>query len=161
MNAKEIIKLLNLIPHPEGGFYKETFRSAENMITPEGNQRSVITAIYFLLENEEKSLFHRIKSDEMWFFHQGEPLEIFYIQNQTIKTILLGNNLEKGEIPQARMSKDTWFGSRVKNGHGFSFVSCTVAPGFDFLDFEMASRTELMQEFPNLKESIEYFTAAE
>ena len=158
MNGKEIVERLGLQEHPEGGFYKETYRSNQTIKTDKNVYRNISTAIYFLLENENKSLFHRIKSDELWFFHQGEALEIVYIKEGVLNTIILGNNLENGEVVQATIPANTWFASRVKNLKGYSFVSCTVAPGFDFADFELAKREDLSNEFPNLKETIEKFT---
>ena len=158
MNGKEIVEKLGLQEHPEGGFYKETYRSNQTIETDKNVYRNISTAIYFLLENENKSLFHRIKSDELWFFHQGEALEIVYIKEGVLNTIILGNNLENGEVVQATIPANTWFASRVKNLKGYSFVSCTVAPGFDFADFELAKREDLINEFPNLKETIEKFT---
>ncbi len=91
MNAKYLIEKLQLQPHPEGGYYRETFRSEQIVTTGEGNFRNVSTAIYYLLENENKSHFHRIKSDESWFFHQGECLEIVSLYDGELKTIWLGN----------------------------------------------------------------------
>jgi predicted cupin superfamily sugar epimerase len=158
MNGKEIVERLGLQEHPEGGFYKETYRSNQTIETDKNVYRNISTAIYFLLENENISLFHRIKSDELWFFHQGEALEIVFIKEGVLNTIILGNNLENGEVVQATIPANTWFASRVKNLKGYSFVSCTVAPGFDFADFELAKREDLINEFPNLKETIEKFT---
>lgn len=158
MNGKEIVEKLGLQEHPEGGFYKETYRSHQTIETDKNVYRNISTAIYFLLENENKSLFHRIKSDELWFFHQGEALEIVFIKEGVLNTIILGNNLENGEVVQATIPANTWFASRVKNLKGYSLVSCTVAPGFDFTDFELAKREDLLNEFPNLKETIEKFT---
>lgn len=158
MTAKDIIDKLQLKPHPEGGFYSETYRSAERITNNYGNKRSVCTAIYYMLEKEDRSHFHRIKSDELWFFHAGEPLEIVMLQNGEIKTILLGNNIQNGEVPQAIIPANTWFAAKIKNGKGFSLVSCTVAPGFDFEDFELAKRDDLIQQYPNLKKIIEEFT---
>jgi predicted cupin superfamily sugar epimerase len=158
MNGKEIVERLGLQEHPEGGFYKETYRSNQTIETDKNVYRNISTAIYFLLENENKSLFHRIKSDELWFFHQGEALEIVFIKEGVLNTIILGNNLENGEVVQATIPANTWFASRVKNLKGYSLVSCTVAPGFDFADFELAKREDLINEFPNLKETIEKFT---
>ena len=158
MNGKEIVERLGLQVHPEGGFYKETYRSNQTIETDKNVFRNISTAIYFLLENENKSLFHRIKSDELWFFHQGEALEIVFIKEGVLNTIILGNNLENGEMVQATIPANTWFASRVKNLNGYSLVSCTVAPGFDFADFELAKREDLINEFPNLKETIEKFT---
>jgi len=158
MKVKEIVERLGLQEHPEGGFYKETYRSNQTIETDKNVFRNISTAIYFLLENENISLFHRIKSDELWFFHQGEALEIVFIKEGVLNTIILGNNLENGEVVQATIPANTWFASRVKNLKGYSFVSCTVAPGFDFADFELAKREDLINKFPNLKETIEKFT---
>ena len=158
MKVKEIVERLGLQEHPEGGFYKETYRSNQTIETDKNVFRNISTAIYFLLENENISLFHRIKSDELWFFHQGEALEIVFIKEGVLNTIILGNNLENGKMVQATIPANTWFASRVKNLNGYSLVSCTVAPGFDFADFELAKREDLINEFPNLKETIEKFT---
>lgn len=150
MISEQIIKSLKLLPHPEGGYYKEMYRAEQKINLDDGKSRNVSTAIYYLLENEDKSRFHRIASDELWFFHQGNPLEILSIQNgQLIKTVL-GNNFENGEVPQTVIPAHTWFASRVKNSKGYALVSCTVAPGFDFADFELADRDELINEFPDL-----------
>ncbi|MDQ6901987.1 MAG: cupin domain-containing protein [Bacteroidota bacterium] len=157
MNGKEIVQKLGLTEHPEGGFYKETYRSVQCIKTDQNKIRNISTAIFFLLENDSKSLFHRIQSDELWFFHQGESLEIVFIKDGLSNTIILGNNLEDGEILQATIPANTWFRSRVKNSKGYALVSCTVAPGFDFADFELAKREELIQEFPHLKEIIQTF----
>ncbi len=158
MDGKEIVQILGLLAHPEGGFYKETYRSSCAMETAQNSIRNVSTAIYFLLENDNISLFHRIQSDELWFFHQGEPLEIVFIKEDVLNSIILGNSFESGEVPQATIPANTWFASSVKQRKGYSLVSCTVAPGFDFADFELASRENLLQEFPHLKEVIEKFT---
>ena len=158
MTGNEIVEKLELTAHPEGGFYKETYRSNQLIKTDQQKTRNISTAIYFLLKDYDKSLFHRIQSDELWFFHQGEALEIIFIENSELRTIILGNNIGNGEIPQAKIPANVWFGSRVKNSIGYSLVSCTVAPGFDFLDFELADRETLTLEFPHLKETILAFT---
>ena len=158
MDGEEIVQKLGLIAHPEGGFYKETYRTSSSMKTEQNTIRNVCTAIYFLLENDNISLFHRIQSDELWFFHQGEPLEIVFIKEGVLNTIILGNSFGNGEVPQATIPSNTWFASSVKQRQGYSLVSCTVAPGFDFADFELASRENLLQEFPYLKEIIHKFT---
>ena len=158
MNYKDIIEVLQLQPHPEGGFYAETYRSSAFTLNQNGEKRNLSTAIYFLLHDTNKSNFHRIQSDELWFFHQGEPIEIVTIQGGKARTIILGNNIKEGELPQATIPANTWFGSKLKDGKGFALVSCTVAPGFDFLDFELAEREKLVNEFPNLKALIEEFT---
>jgi uncharacterized protein len=158
MDAKKLIQKLQMLPHPEGGFYKETYRSEQKMTTSEGLIRNVCTAIYFLLENEDKSHFHRIKSDESWFFHQGESIEIVILHEGKLQTIDLGNNIEKGEVHQAIVPANVWFASKIKHGRGYALVSCPVAPGFDFADFELANRNELLKEYPNFKAVIEEFT---
>ena len=158
MTAKYLIEKLHLQAHPEGGFYRETFRSEQEMTTIEGNVRNVCTAIYYLLENENRSHFHRIKSDESWFFHQGECLEIVSMQDGELQITWLGNNLELGEVPQATIPANTWFACKIKNANGYALVSCTVAPGFDFADFELANKTQLIEEYPDFKDVIEEFT---
>jgi predicted cupin superfamily sugar epimerase len=158
MNYKHIIEELQLQAHPEGGFYAETYRSSEFTLNQNGEKRNLSTSIYFLLHDTNKSNFHRIQSDELWFFHQGEPIEIVTIQDGKARSIILGNAIEKGELPQATIPANTWFGSKLKDGKGFALVSCTVAPGFDFLDFELAERENLAKEFPNLEALIEEFT---
>ena len=159
MSAKEIIDKLKLIPHPEGGFYKETYRSGYSIVNEQKEVRNVCTAIYYLLQDEDKSYFHCIQSDELWFFHLGEPLEIILIQSEHLVTIILGGDIGKDELPQVRIPANTWFAARVKHAKGFSLVSCTVSPGFDFADFSLAKREDLVQQFPHLKDVIEKFTA--
>ncbi len=158
MNYKDIIEELQLQAHPEGGFYAETYRSSAFTLNQNGEKRNLSTAIYFLLHDTNKSNFHRIQSDELWFFHQGEPIEIVTIQDGKARSIILGNAIEKGELPQTTIPANTWFGSKLKDGKGYALVSCTVAPGFDFLDFELAEYEKLANEFPNLKALIEEFT---
>jgi predicted cupin superfamily sugar epimerase len=158
MNYKDIIEELQLQAHPEGGFYAETYRSSAFILNQNGEKRNLSTAIYFLLHDINKSNFHRIQSDELWFFHQGEPIEIVTIQGGKANSIILGNTIEKGELPQATIPANTWFGSKLKGSKGYALVSCTVAPGFDFIDFELAEREKLVNEFPNLKALIEEFT---
>ncbi|ASW75451.1 hypothetical protein IQ37_02700 [Chryseobacterium piperi] len=158
MTPEKLVDILKLEPHPEGGYYKETYRSEQVLTLEGGNSRNVSTAIYYLLENENKSSFHRIKSDELWFFHQGEPLEIVFIKDGKLHTIILGNSLENGEVPQAIIEANVWFAAKISEGKGYSLVSCTVAPGFDFLDFELAERNTLLQQYPDLNNVIKEFT---
>ncbi|RTQ46761.1 cupin domain-containing protein [Hymenobacter gummosus] len=158
MTAQDLIRQLQLLPHPEGGYYRETYRAAQTVANADGQPRSVSTAIYYLLENQDKSHFHRIKSDELWFFHQGQPLEIVIIADGQLTTIVLGPDADKGQVPQAVVPAHHWFGARVQGGRGYGLVSCTVAPGFDFADFELADRAALTREFPQLQGVIEQFT---
>ncbi len=149
MNANDWIKKLTLLPHPEGGYYKETYRSKEESVFENFNgKRNISTAIYFLLEEKDKSHFHRIQSDELWFFHEGEALEIFVLKADKVEVIALGKNIEQGEQLQAVIPAGLWFGARLKNQTGYALVSCTVAPGFDFRDFELGKKGELLSLFP-------------
>ena len=145
MDASEIAKKLEMIPHPEGGFYKETYRSEEQCL--EG-KRSIQTIIYFLLRSSDVSRFHRIKSDEMWFFHLGSPLVVHTLTENGHIEHHLGNNLISGETPQLLVTKNTVFGSTVLYPDSFSLVSCSVAPGFDFEDFELFTAADLQEEYP-------------
>jgi uncharacterized protein len=146
MDAAHYIKQLALLPHPEGGYYKETYRSKEEIeLKAFGGKRNYSTAIYFLLEKGNFSAFHRIKSDELWHFYEGDPLEVIEIDAKgELKITELGKDKFQYGVPAGN-----WFGSRVKEGGNFSLVGCTVAPGFDFTDFEMAEREKLIKEFPN------------
>jgi hypothetical protein len=158
VTTKEIIQQLQLLPHPEGGYFKETYRSPETLVASGGKTRNVSTAIYYLLENDNKSHFHRIQSDEIWHFHQKDPLEIFIIEQGELIVKTLGNNIAQGEVPQVIVPAGRWFAARVKNASGYSLVSCTVAPGFDFTDFELAKKENLLSQFPHLNDIIEIFS---
>jgi len=160
MSPEEIIAHLQLEKHPEGGYYRETYRAEYSIATGVGEIRNVSTAIYFMLCGKEISHFHRIKSDELWFFHQGSPILIYWIEKTGLKTIILGNNINAGEYLQAVIPADTWFAARIIDGNGYGLVSCTVSPGFDFADFELADRNSLISEYPSLKEIITEFTRA-
>lgn len=150
------IEKLQLLKHPEGGYYRETYRCATEM-NVEGieGKRNISTAIYFLLQDNEVSHFHRIKSDELWFFHDGEPLEILILEKGKLKISLLGKNIAEGESFHVVVPAGCWFASRIKCGKGFTLVSCTVAPGFDFRDFEMAEKEKLRNEYPEHKDLLE------
>ena len=150
----ELVEKFGLLPHPEGGFYKETYRSAEQVEVKAlaerftGN-RHYSTAIYFLLEQGNFSAFHRIQSDECWHFYAEQSLHVHVIHpNGQYELISLGNNIQSGETFQAVVPAGSWFASETAPGGQFSFVGCTVAPGFDFADFELAKAAELSVLFP-------------
>jgi predicted cupin superfamily sugar epimerase len=159
MKEKEYwIEALAMLPHPEGGFYKETYRSSTTT-SINGKERNLCTAIYFLLTSDNFSAFHKIKSDEIWHFYEGSSISILYFTpEKTLKIIYLGKNIERGEQPQAVVPANCWFASYVPEPNSFALVGCTVSYGFDFEDFEMAQREHLLQEFPAFKEVIEKFT---
>jgi uncharacterized protein len=150
---------LDLLPHPEGGFYKEMYRSklsvsADLMEEGLGGVRSLATGIYFLITEGNFSAFHRIKSDEMWHFYYGEPLIVHVIElDGTYTKLSIGLDLEKDQTPQAVVPAGAWFAS--ESFGEYSLVGCTVSPGFDFNDFELAKKHELIQEFPQHKDLIE------
>lgn len=151
----QLIQQYNLQPHPEGGWYKQTYKSSESIraeALPErfGGDRPFSTAIYFLLEKGDFSAFHRIKSDECWHFYHGDPLEIFvFQQNGELTVTTLGNDISKGYLFQYIVPAGCWFASRPAPGSQYCFVGCTVAPGFDFADFEMADAEYLTGKYPN------------
>jgi predicted cupin superfamily sugar epimerase len=163
MSTKDqLIKTFSLLPHPEGGYYKETYRSAELIETSSKefpHQRNYSTAIYFLIERDNFSALHRIKSDEVWHFYEGDALEVIEIdlKGNLIRT-QVGKDLSKWQTFQYTVKAGHWFGSRVLKGGEFSFVGCTVSPGFDFKDFEMASCKDLCKQFPQHKTIIEELT---
>lgn len=146
------VENLSLLPHPEGGFYKEMYRSKKAIpadIMEEGltGSRSLSTGIYFLITEGNFSAFHRIKSDEMWHFYYGDPLVVHVIEpDGTYTKLSIGLDLENGQRPQAVVPAGAWFAS--ESGGSYSLVGCTVSPGFDFADFELAKEDQLLQEFP-------------
>jgi predicted cupin superfamily sugar epimerase len=152
---QHIVKSLNLLPHPEGGFYSETYRSTEKI---PGKERNLMTAIYFLLTSDNVSRFHRIKSDELWFFHAGSPLTVHTLDINGHTEHAVGSNPEKGEKFQLLVPKDTIFGSSVKEANSYSLVSCVVAPGFDFADFELFTKEQLLPLYPECEGIISQLT---
>jgi uncharacterized protein len=155
--SKQLIEQFNLIPHPEGGYYKETYRSTETISQDAlparfPGDRNFSTAIYFLLEKGNFSAFHNIKSDECWHFYAGGTLNIYMIHlNGNIETVHLGSDIEKGETFQYVVPAGCWFASAPSANAAFSFVGCTVSPGFDFADFEMANADMLTRLYPQHK----------
>jgi uncharacterized protein len=169
MNAEQWIRKLEMIPHPEGGYYCETYKSEEWISDDElsvkfGDKRRLATSIYFLLTQDEVSHFHRLKSDEIWYFHAGCPLSVYVIHpTGELQEIRLGLDVDSGEVPQATVPRGTIFGScirRTDQPHDFSLVSCMVSPGFDFRDFELFSRDELLALYPQHRDIIVKLTRA-
>ena len=154
MNATHLINLLQLQPHPEGGYFKETYRAfekipAEALPRRFPGDRSFCTAIYYLLQQGDRSVFHRIKSDECWHFYDGDTLIIHIIENDgNYYNIKLGKELDDGETFQFVVPANTWFASEPAPGSLFCLSGCTVAPGFDFADFEIADKANLLLSFP-------------
>lgn len=160
MTISDLIAHYQLQPHPEGGWYAQSYRSKETIpasALPErfGGDRVFSTAIYFLLEQGNFSAFHRIKSDECWHFYQGDPLEVFIIgQDGRLTIITLGQDSSRGQLFQYVVPANCWFASRPAAESRFCFVGCTVAPGFDFADFELADANDLSSVYPQHQEII-------
>lgn len=158
------VEKYNMQSHPEGGYFAETYRSTESIAQDAlparfSGDRSYSTGIYFLLEGHHFSAFHRIQSDEMWHFYTGNPLCVYYIDFEgNMQIIKLGNNPDNGEVFQAVVPAGVWFGSKPLLPDGYSLVGCTVAPAFDFADFELADRSVLIGEFPQHRAIIELLT---
>jgi len=159
-----IIKKLDLQPHPEGGYFKETYRSKLTLSKEElprefEGGRNACTAIYFLLTSDNFSAFHRIKQDEIWHFYSGSPISLHILTKEgNYEKQMIGSNLEKGEIPQFVVHGGDWFASEVESPNSFALAGCTVSPGFDFSDFEMASQESLIKLYPSYQNIISKLT---
>jgi len=163
-DARFWVERLNLARHPEGGWFRETYRAAESVSAglPErfDGPRSFSTAIYYLLEQGDYSRLHRIKSDEIWHFYAGAPLVVHMIDPLgSCSCLRLGCNPEQGELFQVVVPAGCWFGAESLGG--YSLVGCTVAPGFDFRDFEMADAESLLREYSRHAALIRRLTGGE
>ncbi|MDQ6997167.1 MAG: cupin domain-containing protein [Mariprofundus sp.] len=157
------IEQLDLEKHPEGGWYREIYRSSEQMPS-EGlparfeGERAFCTCIYFLLSGDEFSALHRIKQDELWHFYAGDGLTVHVIDKAGVYAEKkLGPRLDQGESFQQVVEAGDWFGASLSAG-GYALVGCTVAPGFDFDDFEMPGREYLLGLFPQHSNVINLLT---
>ena len=161
LTAQEIIRKLGLKPLPEeGGFYRETYRSEEK-IPKEGlparysSAKSFCTAIYYLLTPETCSALHRLSSDEIFHFYLGDPVSMLQLHHGgSSELITLGRDPGRGEQLQAVVPRDTWLGAFLNQGGSFALMGTTVAPGFDFSDYEQGRREELIRQYPDCKELI-------
>lgn len=154
--SEEIIHSLGLKAHPEGGFFKQIEKSSDYVLM-QGKHRSLYTSIYFLLEKDNPSRFHRLTSDEMWYFHLGQPLALHLLYpDGSYKKVKLGSDVTKGQNLQFRVPKGVIFGSTVDQD--YALVSCMVAPGFEFSDFELLSQDMLLKDYPEHEEIIKKLT---
>jgi len=157
-DLNSVIHALDLQPHPEGGFYKEVYRSkmiVRDLVSTK--DKSAYTSIYYLLAGKDFSCWHRIKSDETWFFHLGCDVFIYFFDEQNcLQTIALG--MESKRL-QATIPANTWFAARPAIENAFCLVSCAVAPGFEFDEFEIAKRDQLLKLFGNSAENIQIIKA--
>ena len=163
VSANEVIEQLGLVPHPEGGFYAETFRAeALPLALPERGNRSASTAIYFLLRAQDFSALHVVESDEVWHHYCGDPLELHAFDRAGQHRLAqLGAAFADGQRPQHVVLHGELQAARVAPGpHGFALCGCTVAPGFDFADFRMPARAELLAQLPQHAELVTALTRA-
>jgi predicted cupin superfamily sugar epimerase len=164
--AARWIERLDLRPHREGGYFRETYRAAESVaraaLPPRyDGPRAFMTAIYFLLPGGEISALHRLRSDELWFFHAGSALTVVTLaEDGALVETRLGPDVDRGERWQTIVGAGHWFGAMVEAAHSFALVGCTVAPGFEFADFELGERGALVRRFPQHRATIERLTHA-
>ena len=152
--AEYYIEKLEMLQHVEGGYFKESFLSESLYNT----DKKLWSSIYFLLRTGEVSHFHRLKSDELWYYHAGESLTIYMITPEgNLITKQLGLNIENGESPQVLVPKGCIFGSAMNND-GFSLVGCMVSPAFEYKDFELFNRDELLSLYPEHQSIINKLT---
>ena len=151
---QKIIEKLNLLPHPEGGYYKEIYRSSgtidsSNLGSEFKGDRNYATSIYFLLTSETFSAFHKINQDEIWHFYDGAPITLHIISENGVHTQhTIGRDIFKNQEPQFVVPANHWFAATVISENDYSLVGCGVSPGFDFRDFNLPTRAELLQKFP-------------
>jgi hypothetical protein len=158
MNSADYwIKKLDLKAHPEGGFYKETYRSPVMTRASNGKSRNLSTSIYFLLNQNDRSHFHRLRSDELWYYHLGSPVRIFELIDGALETTMMGP--EEGMQLQKLIPHGSIFAAEVVDKDRFSLFGCLVSPGFDFEDFELMTSSDLISEYPEHSNLIKAFTA--
>ena len=146
--AQLLIEKLKLQPHPEGGWFREIYRSPDmiktvNLPARFSTDHSFSTSIYYLLQNYDFSAFHRIKSDEIWHFYLGSPVKLYILDNGVQELVMLGDNADAGHVFQAVVPQGCWFAAEVSVPESFALLGCTVSPGFDFSDLEVASLSDL------------------
>ena len=159
MTADEVIARLQLQPHPvEGGFFRETYRSADTLRTPAG-ERSVGTAIYYLLTPKTVSALHKLPGDEVFHFYAGDPVRMLQLwPDGSTRTLVLGTDLAAGQVPQLVVPGGVWQGSVLVEGGAWALLGATMAPGFDYADYTAGDRAELSGRYPAVRAMIERLT---
>lgn len=164
MTPEELIRHFDLAPHPEGGWYREVYRAGEQVpvagLPPRyDTPRCLATSIYFLLTADTFSALHRLRADEQWHFYRGTGLTVHQFKpDGAYSPLRLGTDLAAGERLQAVVPHGCWFGATVDQPGGYALVGCTVSPGFEFADFELADRNTLLGQFPQHAELITRLT---
>ena len=160
LGAEEWIERLDLTAHPEGGFYKETYRNPATLETSSG-KRSLTTSIYFLLNKHDKSHFHQLTSDELWYHHAGTSCTLHLLDpSGDYLSLRLGNNPLHNESLQVLIPAGSIFAAEVNDKSSFTLMGCVVSPGFDFGDFKLYKKEELRTRFPQHDALIDRFTAS-
>ena len=163
MVVDDIVKLLGMEPHPEGGYYKRSYIASDEISLPtrynDNKKRPSSTCIYYLLGKNDFSAWHRIKSDEIWHHYEGATVTIFTIDPKTheISKHALGK-LTDGAVPQVIVKHGLWFCASLSGEGDFGLCGCTVSPGFDFRDFELADRSEFVAEYPEHETLVQKYT---
>jgi len=155
--VRELRDALGLVPHPERGHYAETYRAGAQVgSSTHAGDRSASTAIYFLISDDEPTTYlHRLVSDEVFHLYEGGPLEVLLLApDGSSRVVRLGLDLSRGERPQLVIPAGTWFGTELAAGAPFCLIGCTVAPGFEFVDFELGDAAELARRYPAERERI-------
>ncbi|MFK8010387.1 MAG: cupin domain-containing protein [Marinicellaceae bacterium] len=161
---QNIIEKLNLMPHPEGGYYREIYRSegtiqSESLTNAFSGTRNYATSIYFLLTSDTFSAFHKINQDEIWHFYDGSPIQLHIISEKGKHTQhVIGKDIFNNQVPQLVVPAYHWFAAKTIHQNDYSLVGCGVSPGFDFKDFTLPSREELLKKYPQHKKVILAFT---
>lgn len=156
LSADDIIRRLDLKPLPlEGGYFRETYRSSD-LLPATGKSSS--TAIYYLLTPDTFSALHRLPTDEVYHFYLGDPVELVQLGPEESKGVLLGSDLRAGQVPQLVVPRGIWQGSRLLPGGRLALMGTTMAPGFDFSDFEAGQRSALLGQYPNWAQQIVQLT---
>lgn len=159
--ARDYIDHLQLQPHPEGGWYREVYRATESIARAHlparfTGDRCFATGIYYLLHTADVSALHRIRQDEGWHHYDGSPLTIHLLTGEgDYSTLHLGKEVAAGQRPQLVVPAGVYFAATVDEADSYTLAGCTVAPGFDFADFEMPTRAELLARFPHQRDLIE------
>lgn len=161
LTVEALRRILGLVPHPvEGGYFTETYRSVDQLPASAlpsryGAARATSTAIYYLLTPDTFSALHRLASDELFHFYLGDPVEMLHLRpDGSHQVILIGPDLAAGHRPQVVVPRHTWQGARLRPGGRYALLGTTVAPGFDYADYETASGPQLLQSHPSAKDLI-------
>ncbi|MBG9984618.1 cupin domain-containing protein [Aerococcaceae bacterium DSM 111022] len=159
MKIEDWIEYYQLEPHPEGGFFNQVEKSKDMLDEGNGKFRARYTSIYFLLTHENPSRFHRLTSDEIWYYHTGSPLTVHMISPEgEYQTVELGTDIKAGQVLQYTVPKGYLFGSTVEEPNTYALVSCMVAPGFEYDDFELFTRADMLDHYPQHEDIISRLT---